>query len=122
MRQIIAQLRALLMHLEAAIPPAAGDELQPGDVVQLRPDTDVVFGGMMLRVTRVTKWSIEGYLLSPHRCGSKEAWHRYTPGQVTRIGRTLYQEADWGFGRGWPWKETALKNGMRYAPTSEKAG
>lgn len=122
MRPIIAQLRNLLTLLEAAIPPAEGEELRPGDVVQLRRDTDPVFGGMMLRVTKVTKWRVEGYLLSPHRCGSKEAWHKYTPGQVTRIGRLLYQEAEWGFGRGWPWQETARKNAMRYTPTREKAG
>jgi hypothetical protein len=78
--------------------------IEPCDVVQIRRDADEVMGGMLLRVCRTTKPSVEGYLLAPHRCGGREAWYKYSPSQIVKIGRVRFKEAEWGFGRGWPWQ------------------
>lgn len=96
---MLLELRAHLDRLQDGID--AGDELTPGDLVQLKPAADRVYGGMIMRVTRVLANRVDGYLLRPHRCGVRIAWHHRTPPEVTRLGRVVYPEADWGFRGFW---------------------
>ncbi len=89
-------IRSHLDILEACDRSGPG-AIAAGDVVQLKPDADPVFGGMLLRVTRTNAHRIEGYLLTPHRGGCRDAWYRFPPSCVSQIGRLLYPEAAWGF-------------------------
>lgn len=71
------------------------DPINVGDVVQLRPSADEVFGGLLLRVRKLNP--IRGYLLLPRRGGALEAWTKVKPCEVGRIGALRWPEAEWGF-------------------------
>lgn len=73
----------------ATSPP---DELLPGDVVQLRPGIDRAWETSMILVTKVDSYKVRGQILRPHRGGCPEAWHRFRPGEVVRVGRIVYPE------------------------------
>lgn len=75
----------------------AEESLIPGDLVQLLPSTDHVFGGMLFRVCKSSAYGVKGFLLVPHRGGCREAWHSYTPGQVRKIGHLHWPESEFGF-------------------------
>lgn len=51
-------------------------ELQPGWVVQIRPDTDTVFGGCFLTVESVRPWGVTGYVTVPTKDGAQQAPYR----------------------------------------------
>lgn len=93
---LLAELRAWLDRRESES-SSAGDTLQPGDLAQIKPAADKVFGGMVIRVTRVLPGKVEGYLLRPHRCGVKIGWHHHTAPELDRVGRIVHPEAKWGF-------------------------
>jgi hypothetical protein len=103
MRHVITQIRQLLSNLEDAMPLSLDDDFQAGDVVQLHPHTCPTWGGSLFRVTRVAGGRLHGYFLRPHRGGSREAWSRYTRGQVAKIGHIMYDDYD----DGWPEPTTA---------------
>lgn len=93
-QQLLTELRSYIDSLEQhATPDAPG--LQPGDIVQIHPDADRAFGGVLLRVTRVRACQVEGYLLHAHRAASREAWYRFPPTSLLYIGRVLHPEAEW---------------------------
>ena len=94
MRHVITQIRQLLSNLEDAMPLSIDEDFQAGDVVQLHPHTCPTWGGSLFRVTRVGGGRLDGYFLRPHRGGSREAWSRYTRGQVAKIGHIVYDD-DW---------------------------
>ena len=94
-RQIAAELRALADQLDP-LPEASAGPLAPGDLVQLRPDANPTWGGMLARVTRRTPYEVRGYLLTPHRGGCREAWLRLRPPLVVRVGREVYEQPEWG--------------------------
>lgn len=91
---IIRQLTELLSGSHSA---AQGPGIQPGDIVQIHPSADSVFGGLCMRITRKRGVNLEGYLLRPHRSGCKEAWYSFTEGELTFIGSLSHPEPKWGF-------------------------
>ena len=58
------------------------------DIVQIHPDSDRVFGGMLAVVTASDAYSVRGYLLRPHRGGCREAWLTWHYSDVEKVGRT----------------------------------
>ena len=48
-------------------------ELRPGQIVQINPDHDEVFGGCLMIVTEPKSWGAEGYVQIP---GKGEAYYR----------------------------------------------
>jgi hypothetical protein len=97
----VRELRRCVNFIEETFGSAPTDQLeaiQPGDIVQLKPSADRVFGGLLLRVKKVDP--IRGYLLIPRRGGSLETWTRCKACEVDRIGGLRWPEAAWGF-RGW---------------------
>lgn len=94
--QLLHLIRTHLKQLptKSADTPAA---IAPGDIVQLKPDADPTFGGMLLRVTTSTAHRVEGYFLTPHRTGCREAWYRFPHSCVSPIGSLVHPEAAWSF-------------------------
>jgi len=74
-----------LLHRERA--RTAARHLAAGDVAQIRPQADPLFGGMLFATTQVHGDRIRGYLLRPHRGGCHEAWLTLKPTDLQRIGR-----------------------------------
>jgi hypothetical protein len=97
---ILQELRRWIEQQEAE-PTSERQPIEPGDLVQIKPAADKIFGGMIMRVTRVRPDRIEGYLLRPHRSGWREAWHHHTAPELVHIGRVIHAEPEWGF-RGEP--------------------
>jgi len=102
----IRTLRAHLAILERTLssPPPGGepdqrliDPATPGDLVQIAPAADPVFGGLVVRVTQTTTSGVRGYVLVPHRGGSREAWQQFKQAEIERCGRIRWPEAEWGF-------------------------
>lgn len=48
-------------------------DLRPGEIVQINPEHDEVFGGMLMVVTEANQWGAQGYVQIP---GSGEAYYR----------------------------------------------
>jgi hypothetical protein len=105
----VRALRAHLELLERTISsPAPGgepdqrlvDPATPGDLVQIAPATDPVYGGLVARVTQETSTGIRAYLLVPHRGGTRETWQSFNRSEVERVGRVKWPEAEWGFRSG----------------------
>lgn len=105
----IRTLRAHLALLERTLSsPAPGGEVDqrlidpatPGDLVQIAPSADPVFGGPVARVTQTTPSGVRGYLLVPHRGGAREAWQSFKQAVIERVGRVKWPEAEWGFRSG----------------------
>lgn len=101
LRAHLAILERALAHdaAEGELETEAIDPVVAGDIVQIRPSADPVLGGLMLRVTKCIDHQIKGYLLVPYRGGHAEMWHTFHQGEVRRIGRVKWQEAEWGFGK-----------------------
>lgn len=99
LRAYLATLeRTLTEHGDLAAPaPEPVEPAAPGDLVQIRPTADPVFGGLMLRVTQTRDFGLAGYLLIPHRGGNREAWQRLKHCEYERVGRVEWPEAEWGF-------------------------
>lgn len=99
LRAHLAILERALAHETAhgEIETASVDPVMPGDLVQIRPSADPVLGGLVMRVTKAIGKEVKGYLLVPHRGGHAEMWQTYSQGEVVRIGRVKWSEAEWGF-------------------------
>lgn len=102
----IRVLRSHLAILERtlAMPAASGeqdlrvvDPVTPGDLAQLAPSSDPVFGGMVMRVCQCASNLVRGYFLVPHRGGAREAWQKFKQSELSRVGRVRWPEAEWGF-------------------------
>lgn len=46
------------------------------DIVQIKPETDPVFGSCMLTVLKVKAWGVQGYVSVPTSEGVREAYYR----------------------------------------------
>jgi hypothetical protein len=88
-------LEMLAADLEGRVGAEECGTIAAGDVVQLRPDVSEVLGGTLLRVTRVGPYRIEGYLLTAHRGGCREAWYGFPPSCVVRMGSIPFPESAW---------------------------
>lgn len=58
-----------------------------GDVVQISPDKDSVFGGCFLLVTEVKSWGVQGFVQIPNK---GEAYYRASHDRVERIGKAVW--------------------------------
>jgi hypothetical protein len=69
------------------------DDINPGDVVQLRPGSDPHWKTSLLLVCKIREdGGISGQILRPHRSGMREAWYSYRPPEVSKIGRMPFPE------------------------------
>jgi len=102
LRAHLAILERALAHETAhgEIETESIDPVVAGDIVQIRPSADPVLGGLMMRVTRAADKQVKGYLLVPHRGGHAAMWQTFNQGEVRRIGRVKWPEAEWGFDDG----------------------
>jgi Lar family restriction alleviation protein len=64
--------------------PVVPAELVPGDVVQVDPEHDPVFGGAFMQVTEPRSWGAQGFVKVP---GGGFAYYRCPTEMMTRIGR-----------------------------------
>ena len=98
--QMLARFAGLIARTwpeEAALPTAEDlDPLNIGDIVQLRPSADPVFGVMLIRLSAGHP-VLRGYFLTPHSGGNRMAWSRLKSCEVGRIGTLRWKEAEWGF-------------------------
>tara|TARA_R100001086_G_C11777443_1_gene242650 strand:- start:100 stop:333 length:234 start_codon:yes stop_codon:yes gene_type:complete len=51
-------------------------ELKVGDVVQIKPEHDEVFGGCLMVVTDPRAWGAQGYVSIPQSGGATVAYYR----------------------------------------------
>lgn len=73
------------------------DPVTPGDLAQLAPSSDPVFGGLVMRVCQCASTLVRGYFLVPHRGGAREAWQKFKQSELERVGRIRWPEGEWGF-------------------------
>ena len=92
----ICALRTQLHQLEQELFPDGQDQ-DGADVVQLKPNADPAFGGLLMRVKKRTPYELRGYLLLPRRGGSMETWTRVKHDEVTPVGHLAWPEAQYGF-------------------------
>ena len=89
-------LESLLVRAQAAVhieSEAGPGTIKAGDLVQLRPGADPTWECSFLLVGQVRDTGeIRGTILRPHRGSWKDAWYRYTPPEVARVGRALFPE------------------------------
>lgn len=64
--------------------PAEDGALAAGDVVQINPAHDPVFGGCFMVVTEPKGWGAQGYVTVP---GKGDAYYRCPIDALVRIGR-----------------------------------
>ena len=67
-------------------------DIEVGDVVQIDPEHDPIFGGHFLVVTELKSWGVQGYCqpLTERRDVSKPdglAYYRVTFDKIARIGK-----------------------------------
>lgn len=62
------------------------ETIQVGDVVQIDPAHDPVFGACLLVVTEVKSWGVQGYVPIPKHPSSVEAYYRVPFDKIQRIG------------------------------------
>lgn len=63
--------------------------LQPGDVVQLEPESDNLFGGHFMVVEEVRSWGAQGYVQSLERRGAL-AYYRAKHEAMHYVGRAVF--------------------------------
>lgn len=67
------------------------NSVEVGDLVQVEPESDKVFGGAILTVTEVKSWGVQGYVFAP---GHGYAYYRCNHGDYAHVGKTewFYKE------------------------------
>ena len=87
-------LRELLQrHQTSQAAPAADPcAFASGDVAQLRPGACSTWETSLLLVTQAGAHHVRGQILRPHRSGCREAWARYSPAELARIGHAPHAE------------------------------
>src|SRR5262245_56917987 len=91
----LAMLQALLARAispSGSLHVAATMDIQPGDVVEIRPGIDRAWESSLILVTRVEGLRCRGQILRPHRSGCSEAWYSFRPGEVVRIGHAPFPQ------------------------------
>lgn len=85
-------LRRLLAREAAPAGHTAPAAIRAGAVIQIRPEADAHFGGMLAVITQADRYHLRGYPLRPHRGGCREAWLRWKPTDLVRIGQTYWPQ------------------------------
>jgi len=98
LKRFVLALEAVYSRGNPGPQPEETEAIAAGDIVQIRPSADPTFGGLVFRVGRLDDY-VHGYLLVPHRGGCKEAWLRYKPCEVGKLGTLRWPEAEWGLSR-----------------------
>lgn len=62
--------------------------LVPGDIVQIDPDHDEIFGGCLMMVTEPGSWGAQGYFNIP---GKGLAYYRATWEVMEKVGHAEWQ-------------------------------
>jgi hypothetical protein len=70
----------------------ASEAFTADDVAQLRPGACSTWETSLLLVTQAGAHQVRGQILRPHRSGCREAWARYSPAELVRIGRAAFPE------------------------------
>lgn len=63
-------------------------EISINDVVQINPESDLVFGGCFMQVTHVKSWGLRGFVMVP---GRGEAHYSINHGTYERIGSAVWK-------------------------------
>lgn len=58
-----------------------------GDILQIDPDHDEVFGGCLMIVTQVANWGAQGFFDVP---GQGQAFYRVEPEHAEKVGRVVW--------------------------------
>lgn len=66
-------------------------EIKPGDVVQIDPAHDEVFGGLFMTVTEASPWGVQGYIAVPGK-GVSLAYYRCPYEAIEAVGRAAWAE------------------------------
>jgi hypothetical protein len=74
--------------------PRAAMAISIGDVVQIDPAHDEMFGAALMVVEEIKSWGLQGYVNVP---GQGLAYYRVPNGKFVRIGKAVWiQDAGWG--------------------------
>lgn len=67
-----------------------------GEIIQIDPNHDPVFGACLLVVTEPKPWGAQGYVLVPDSSGAKRAFYRLNFEHGVRVGNIewLYLDQD----------------------------
>ena len=71
-------------------------EIKVGDVVQIDPTHDPVFGACFLVVTELKSFGVMGYVMVPVHPAAGEAYYRVAFDKIHRIGCGEWLNADLG--------------------------
>jgi len=77
---------------DAATANTAGQQITPGDLVQLRPGACDTWETSFMLVKAATGNKLRGAILQPHRSGCQEAWWTYSRAELARVGHAPYLE------------------------------
>lgn len=61
-----------------------------GDVVQVDPEHDPIFGSCLLIVTELKAWGVMGTVRVPQPGGAADAWYRIPFGKFARVGQAAW--------------------------------
>jgi hypothetical protein len=77
----------------------SGRDVGAGDVVQIDPAHDPVFGGCIAIVDDCYNWGIQGHVVVPHQGSSARAYVRVPSMQFSLIGNSVWiyddEKKDW---------------------------
>lgn len=71
-------------------PMAEHETIAKGDVIQIDPDQDRVFGGCLMLVTEVKGWGVQAAALVPESNGPKAAYYRAPWGRFAKVGAAAW--------------------------------
>lgn len=67
-----------------------------GDVVQIDPEHDPVFGACLLTVSEIKSWGVQGYVQLPKHPAAVQAYYRVPFENIARIGVAEWSMAHHG--------------------------
>lgn len=70
---------------------AEGEPIEIGDIVQIDPESDVVFGGCLLTVAELLGYGVHGFVSAPDPAGPIPYFYRAESKNFRRIGRSVFR-------------------------------
>jgi len=72
------------------------EDFKEGDIAQVNPDKDAVFGSCFMLITEVRSWGVIGYVSIPSPHGAGQAFLRKKYEDIERVGRASWIPAQLG--------------------------
>lgn len=63
----------------------------PGDIVQIDPEHNDLFGGCFMVVSEVKPWGVQGYVTIP-KDGPRQAYYRVPRGKFEVVGHAVWTQ------------------------------